>query len=43
MLKQIESFSKRTNISIDKTKEMSEIINHHVQEMTESFKELTEG
>ena len=43
MLKQIKSFSQRTTISIDRTQELSEVINNHIKDMTESFKELTEN
>ena len=43
MLKQIESFGKRTNISIERTKDISEEINVHIKDMTASFKELTEN
>ncbi len=42
MLKQISSFAKRTTMSIDKTNDLSEVINEHVKDMTGSFKELSE-
>lgn len=43
MLKQISSFAKRTTMSIDKTNDLSSIINNHVKDMTGSFKELSEN
>ena len=43
MLKQISSFAKRTIMSIDKTNDLSSIINDHVKNMTGSFKELSEN
>ncbi|MHA1187495.1 MAG: hypothetical protein ACTSSK_11590 [Candidatus Heimdallarchaeota archaeon] len=43
MLKQIDSFTMRTNRSIDRTNEISTVIKDHIQEMRNSFKESTEG
>ncbi|HUU86646.1 MAG TPA: hypothetical protein VMX17_02740, partial [Candidatus Glassbacteria bacterium] len=43
MLKQIDSFTMRTNRSIDRTNEISIVIKDHIQEMRKSFKESTEG
>ncbi len=43
MLKQISSFAKRTIISIDKTNDLSAVINDHVKNMTGAFKELSEN
>ncbi|MHA1211434.1 MAG: hypothetical protein ACTSSH_03140, partial [Candidatus Heimdallarchaeota archaeon] len=37
MLKQIESFAKRTNMSIDRTKEISDVIRDHIRDITKSF------
>ena len=43
MLKQISSFANRTIMSIDKTNNLSSVINDHVKNMTGSFKELSEN
>ena len=43
MLKQIDSFTMRTNRSIDRTTEISAVIKDHIQDMRSSFKESTEG
>lgn len=43
MLKQIDSFTMRTNMSIDRTNKISIVIKDHIQEMRNSFKESTEG
>ncbi|NPE09983.1 MAG: hypothetical protein GNW80_17015, partial [Asgard group archaeon] len=40
MLRQIESFTKRTNISVDRTKELSTVINDNIKDITGTFKEL---
>jgi hypothetical protein len=42
MLKQIESFTKRTNMSVERTKELSTVINDHIRDISGSFKELVE-
>ncbi len=42
MLKQIESFTKRTISSIDRNNNLSVVINDHIKEMTDSFKEINE-
>jgi len=43
MLKQISSFAKRTSMSIDKTNDLSTLINDHVKDMTGAFKELSDN
>ncbi|MHA1531792.1 MAG: hypothetical protein ACTSR6_07320 [Candidatus Heimdallarchaeota archaeon] len=40
MLRQIESFTKRTNMSVDRTKELSTVINDNIKDITGTFKEL---
>ena len=42
MLKQIDSFTKRTTMAIDKTKEISSVVNGHIKDMTSSFQEMKE-
>ncbi|NHJ86661.1 MAG: hypothetical protein FK734_14450 [Asgard group archaeon] len=42
MLKQIDSFTTRTITTIDRTKEMSDVVISHVKDITESFKEVNE-
>ncbi len=43
MLKQIESFTKRTNMSVEKTKELSITVNENIKDISGSFKELIEN
>lgn len=40
MLRQIESFTKRTNMSVDRTKELSTVINDNIKDISGTFKEL---
>ncbi|MHA1211708.1 MAG: hypothetical protein ACTSSH_04525, partial [Candidatus Heimdallarchaeota archaeon] len=42
MLKQIESFAKRTNMSIDRTKEISDVIRDHIRDITKSFDDVND-
>ncbi|MFW9922833.1 MAG: helix-turn-helix domain-containing protein [Candidatus Thorarchaeota archaeon] len=42
MLRQIDNFSKRTSMAIERTKEMSVIISEHIQDMISTFDDLRE-
>jgi predicted transcriptional regulator len=43
MLKQIESFTQRTNMSMEKTTELANIVNDNIKDISGSFKELVDN
>jgi hypothetical protein len=42
MIKQFLNYTKRTNNVMEKTKEISDVVKNHIEDITESFKELTD-